>query len=48
MSSPALGWPNNWPLMCTVNGSLTLVPSQASPSSSGVTATGENAVAGLA
>ncbi len=47
MSTPALGLPNSLPLRELISGRITLRPSQADPSSSGVTATGENAVAGL-
>ena len=43
----ALGWPNSLPLKVEISGRLSLAPSQASPSSSGVTATGAKAVAGL-
>ena len=47
MSSPALGLPNSLPLSCTCRGRCSLRPSHAPPSSSAVTATGENAVAGF-
>ena len=46
-STPVFAWPTCLPLMCTTSGKLTLRPSQASPSSSGVTATGENAGPGF-
>ncbi|MNN03965.1 hypothetical protein D3C81_1166790 [compost metagenome] len=47
MSVPQSGWPTFLLFQCTVIGKCTLRSRQASPSSSGVTATGENAVAGL-
>ena len=47
MSTPASGWPKSAPLMRLSSGRCTLPSRQASPSSSGVTATGENAVAGF-
>ena len=47
MSSPALGAPNRAPFRCTASGRCTLPSVHASPSSSGVTATGEKAVAGF-
>ena len=47
MSSPALQLPTLRPFQCTASGRCTRPPCQASPSSSGVTATGLNAVAGL-
>ena len=48
MSTPACGLPNSAPLSVLSSGRLTLPPSQAAPSSSGVTATGEKAEDGLA
>ena len=47
MSVPASGLPNGLPLMNESSGRCSLWPRQASPSSSGVTATGEKALAGL-
>ncbi len=47
MSTPAFGRPNGSPFSCTTSGRCTRASRQASPSSSGVTATGENAVAGF-
>ena len=47
MSSPASALPKGSPLRLTSIGRLTLPPSQALPSSSGVTATGEPAEDGL-
>jgi hypothetical protein len=47
MSTPASGLPKGAPLISTVSGRLILPPSHASPNSSGVTATGENAVEGF-
>ena len=47
MSTPALGRPNGCPLMWLTIGRCTFPPSNADPSSSGVTATGENAVCPL-
>ena len=47
MSTPQFGWPNISLLRCVVNGKCNFEPSHASPSSSGVTATGENALEGL-
>ena len=47
MSTPASGRPNGWPLMNESSGRCSLWSRQASPSSSGVTATGEKAQAGL-
>ena len=47
MSVPASGWPNSAPLMCETSGRWTLPSFQASPSSSGVTATGEKLDDGL-
>ena len=47
MSTPASGCPSRSPLTCDTSGSSTFPPSQSAPSSSGVTATGENAVAGF-
>src|SRR6187402_2113184 len=46
MSTPASGWPNTRPLIRLERGRWTLLSRQASPSSSGVTATGAKAVAG--
>src|SRR5215217_9640878 len=48
MSTPALGRPNGWPLRVQWSGSLSLAPSHAGPSSSGVTATGDSAEEGFA
>ena len=47
MSTPALARPNGLPLRSTLSGRCSLPPSQASPSSSGVTATGEKAEDGF-
>src|SRR3984893_17243252 len=47
MSSPALGAPNSVPFRCTDSGRCTLPSDHASPSSSGVTATREQALAGF-
>ncbi len=47
MSRPALGAPKSVPLRLLSSGRPSLRPSQAAPSSSGVTATDEKAVAGL-
>ena len=47
MSTPALGRPKGAPFRCTTRGRLSLPPSQAWPSSSGVTASGEKAERGL-
>ena len=44
---PAFGRPNSAPLRCETSGRCTLPSRHASPSSSGVTATGENALAGF-
>ena len=44
---PPPGAPNHSPLMCVNNGRCTLLPRQASPSSSGVTNTGDSAERGL-
>ena len=41
MSSPAFGWPTGLPFQVERSGRCTLPSRQASPSSSGVTATGE-------
>ena len=48
MSMPASGRPKSVPLSVESSGRLTLPPSQASPRTSGDTATGENADDGLA
>ena len=47
MSTPALGEPKSSPFLCTTSGKCRRAPSHASPSSSGVTATGEKALEGL-
>ena len=47
MSSPAFGQPKGLPFTAQESGSESLAPSQAPPSSSGVTATGEKADDGL-
>ena len=47
MSTPASGLPKSLSLRCTTSGRCTLASFQASPSSSGVTATGLKAEAGL-
>ena len=41
------GWPKSAPFRCVVSGRCTFAPSQVAPSSSGLTATGEKAEAGL-
>jgi len=48
MSTPALGAPSRLPLMWETSGRCTLPSRQASPSSSGVTATGEKLLDGFA
>src|SRR5260221_282430 len=48
MSVPAFGLPSSVPLRWLISGRWTVRPSQAAPRSSGVTATGEKAVAGFA
>ncbi|MNQ20239.1 hypothetical protein D3C85_333240 [compost metagenome] len=45
MSSPAFGLPNGLSLRSTSSGKCSLLSAQSAPSSSGVTATGENALA---
>src|SRR5215472_8900039 len=47
ISLPALGRPNSFPLRRDTSGKWILPPSHASPSSSGVTATGEALLGGL-
>src|SRR5471032_734148 len=45
MSSPAFGLPKGWRFSSTSKGRCSLAPFQSAPNSSGVTATGENALA---
>ena len=47
MSTPAFGRPNSAPFRCETSGRCTLPSRHASPSSSGVTATGEKPLAGF-
>ncbi len=47
MSAPAFGWPISRPFTWLTSGRCSRAPSQAAPSASGVTATGEKALAGL-